>query len=225
MKIHIDVVGELQADTILRKMAKELGHSSEMFLDKAAIVSLRTVMRNTQPFDMKKKSKELGENAILRDISNAFKPVRNMRGASGSVISSLSAAEQHLNNVRNTKRNVSSKAHKKHIVYRVYKKMIEDKQAKVGEAKSAWAHPLLKKNSRVPKWISRHGGNGSGEKIRLKNKPYWLFKGEPKQLRSPNVLGERGLIRSLKWQERNLKTQFRNEIRGRARKLARQLAK
>jgi len=224
--ITIDVQGDLQADTILRKMAKDLGHTHEEFLDHAGAVALKTVIRNTQPFGLTGKAKKQGENAIIGDLSNAFKVVSNRAGGDSGVISDKAAALAHLARVRNTRRRVGKGSQKRKVIARIFNLLIKEKQDKVGLAKGAWAHSLVLKNAKIQKWITRHGYNGSGTKRMDRRKGgYWLFAGEPEHLRDPNVLGERGLIRSLKWQERNLKTFYRAKLRAKLKAANNKLAK
>lgn len=96
--------------------------------------------------------------------------------------------------------------------------------ARVGMAKASVAggeDPRLR--SRIPRWIKRWKETGEASRRRSPKGAVWKFSAEPKAVGSDYVLGERGVRRVMRKQERlvygAMKRDFRRELRKRERQV------
>lgn len=221
--IKVEAYGFLEADSELRRLGRKAGKVGAEFTDEAARVAVQTVVRNTQPFGMGAKPRKLGEAAIIKDVSRAFRMVSDVRAGKPGVISSRAEALAHLRSVGGANKRVPSGVAKRLVTRTVWMDLVRTLQAKVGSAKGAFSAKADVLGLRPQKWISRHKSKGRGNRRKVFGGAEWRFRGDAQHLSYRRVLGEAGIKRSLKKVEPNLRRRFNRLISSAAKRAERKI--
>ena len=94
-------------------------------------------------------------------------------------------------------------------VFSYQKKVLE----RVGKAKGGFTDEAGKLGNRVQKWVKRHSDEGDAKRSGRKMKVVWHFQNKTKHSASGNVMGERGIRRALKYQDKNLRRSLEGKLR------------
>ena len=203
----------------LKKLAKAAGLVNDDFVDYAASVAQRSVVRNVQPFgppNKKGKPLELGEKAIWSSLRNAFKVVGNNYNGS-DLVTGISELHQLHQRARNSRGRVGHKrANRPKIKYALFKTYGERVVAKVGSAKGGFASKNdILKNNKIPKWVKRHSRGGAAKRVKKHNQVEWEFMNNKAYTKDSWVLGSAKLRKVLDDQ----KAALRNSLKGKLRRM------
>lgn len=224
MAVRVTVKGEQQLAREMRRLQRSLGLKGGEWADYGARAVRDGVVRNAQPFGTGKKAREKGENAILGDLLRCFRVVPDVMTSRRGVISSVGAAREWHQSRRSGSRMRVRKGKRRRITSSIFKTYSESVIARVGMAKASVAggeDPRLK--SRIPRWIKQWTDTGEASRRRSPQGAVWKFSAEPKAAGSDDVLGERGVRRVMRKQERlvygAMKRDFRRELKKRERRV------
>lgn len=214
VNIKFDVSGERELMREMQQLAAKVGLVNEDFVEYAAGVAQRVLVRNVQPFGLGGKAKELGEKAVWEDLRNAFKIVPNdYRGR--DLVTGISEAHNYHQGVRNSKGRVGSvRAFRKNIKYDLFQRYGREVIKRVGSAKGGFSVGLRKYGYKSQQWIRRHQGKSNLRRSINKGRVSLTLDNLAKHSASDYVMGERGL-RRVKGQ---LDKQLRNSLKGKLRR-------
>ena len=201
----------------LKRLAKKAGLVNDEFIDYAAGVAQRTVVRNVQPFgppSKKGKPKELGEGAVKKSLFNAFQVVANNYTGS-DVVSGLSQMHQLHQRARNSRGRVGHKrANRPKVKYAMFQTYMKTVMDKVGTAKGGFADKSGQlENSRIPVWVKRHSGGGTATKTGKRDVAQWRFANNQSHTKDGYVLGAAQLRKILDAQNKALKKSLEGKLR------------
>lgn len=211
--IRVKVEGAAKLKREMGRMQKQLGLKGGKWADFVARSTRDGVVRNAQPFGNGKKSREQGQNAILRDLLRCFRVVGDGQRIRRGVISNPAEAERW-HQSRRKQRGKVPRGKKKSITYSTFEAYKEAVWEKVGMAKgSVMGGGDSRLKSRVPKWISRHKREGDASRKKKPGGAVWKFTAEPDHVGNSNVLGMRGVNRVMKAQGRIVNGALKRDFR------------
>jgi len=215
MKLKVEVLGKRKAKEELRKLAKRAGLVNEKFVDYAAGVAQKTVVRNVQPFGLTGKARQQGEKAVWRSLHNAFKVVPNSYNGN-DLVTGISEVYQYHQAARNSRGRVGSKrANRPKVRYDIFQRYGQQVIAKVGQAKGGFAAGQDKLKVPLQKWIKDKKHKGNANRRKGLRGVSWKFDNNQGYVAKGYVMGERGLRRVIRVHERVL----RRSLQGRLRRL------
>ncbi len=201
----------------LKRLAKKAGLINDEFIDYAAGVAQRTVVRNVQPFgppSKKGKPKELGEGAVKTSVHNAFQIVKNNYTGT-DLVTGMSEMHQLHQRARNSRGRVGHKrANRPKVKYALFHTYLATVIAKVGKAKGGFADRNGELgNARIPKWVTRHDGAGTSSKSKSDNVAEWRFANNQSHTKDGYVMGASQLRGILQGQNKTLKKSLEGKLR------------
>lgn len=217
--IKVSVKGEAKLARQIEIAKRKLGLSAGEFADFSARTVRDDVVRRTQPFGTGKKAREAGENAIKRDLHNAFRVVSNASRGKGTITSKAEAMRWHAS--RRNARGRVSRGERRPIQAKVFGELLEELRQRVGLAKGSVKGGDLPGKSQ--KWIKRHSGAGDATRRKQVGGAEWKFTADPPHVASPQVMGARGVRSVLSRQRRSLSRALDREIRRQLKKQERKI--